>query len=632
MKVSQLYEIQSSRDMVDAFLGYNHNLRIGDAEFFEMLNMTSDYYPVLSPRHKRGIYSFPVTDPPIAHDPVCLAEKDALCYVDNGTLYINSYPVDNFSLSDDIPKYIVPMGAYLIIMPDKKYINTLDYTDKGDIDALWTNEIEGSSLTQTVSFKMCRSDGRLYDSDEIIVSGTEPENPTNNMLWMDTSTDPHSLKQYSSVSGMWVSIATTYVRIECPNIAADFKQYDGVTISGIKPSITQLQDLNDKTSVIWDIYHDEGHESSGQGDPSRAEGTNDYIVMIGILDYASSQEEVMTIKRQMPQMDFMIESENRLWGCRYGTANNGEVVNEIYASKLGDFKNWNCFMGISTDSYAASCGTDGQWTGAITHLGHPCFFKENFLHKVYGNFPSNFQIQTTALRGVQKGAGKSLAIVNEILYYKARNGVCAYDGSLPTEVSGAFGDLHYSAVDETMTDTLRNGAVAGALHNKYYISMKSEEDGKWYMFAYDTKLGAWHKEDEIRARDFSTCRNDLYFIDADAKQIKSVLGLSESTEESGELPWSVESGVIGITSPDKKYVSRILMRMSLGIGSLVHIDAQYDSVGDWEHLATVNGTTLKTFTIPVKPKRCDHLRLRIYGRGEFKLYSLTKTVEQGSDI
>lgn len=627
MKVSQLLEIQSSRDMVDAFLGYNHNLRIGDSEFFEMQNMTSDYYPVLSQRPKRGIYSFP--DTTVSHDPVCLAEKDALCYVDNGTLYINNYPIDNFSLSDTTPKYITQMGAYLIIMPDKKYINTLDYTDKGSIEALWTNNIEGSELTQTVSFAPCRSDGRLYDPDEITISSAEPENPTNMMLWLDTSTDPHSLKQFSSTSNMWVTIATTYVQIKCPNIASQFKQYDGVTISGIRSDILQLQDLNDKTSIIWDLKHDEGDQTI---DPPRAEGTDDYIVMIGILDYAVSQEETLTISRNMPEMDFLIESENRLWGCRYGLASNGEVVNEIYASKLGDFKNWNCFMGVSTDSYVASCGTDGQWTGAITHLGHPCFFKEGYLHKVYGNFPSNFQIQTTALRGVQKGAGKSLAIVNEVLYYKSRNGVCAYDGSLPTEISDAFGDIHYSAVDETMADTLRNGAVAGALHNKYYISMMSEEDSNWYMFVYDTKLHTWHKEDSVRALDFCQCRNDLYFIDADTKTIKSVLGLSEETKEEGLLPWYAESGVIGITSPDKKYVSRLLFRMSLGIGSVVHIEAQYDSVGGWENLAIVNGTTLKTFTIPVKPKRCDHLRLRIYGRGEFKLYSLTKTVEQGSDI
>ena len=167
--------------------------------------------------------------------------------------------------------------------------------------------------------------------------------------------------------------------------------------------------------------------------------------------------------RHMPNMDFLIESGNRLWGCRYGTALNGDVVNEIYACKLGDFKNWSCFMSLSTDSYTASCGTDGQFTGAITHLGYPLFFKENCVHKVYGNIPANFQIQDTACRGVQKGCHGSLAIVNETLFYKSRGGICAFDGSLPKDASYVLGNEAYS------------DAVGGAHGNKYYVSMKHSD-------------------------------------------------------------------------------------------------------------------------------------------------------------
>ena len=68
----------------------------------------------------------------------------------------------------------------------------------------------------------------------------------------------------------------------------------------------------------------------------------------------------------------MIECGNRLWGCKYGLVD-GETVNEIYASKLGDFKNWNCFAGLSTDSYAAARGSDGPFTGAADYLGQPRF-------------------------------------------------------------------------------------------------------------------------------------------------------------------------------------------------------------------------------------------------------------------
>ena len=316
-------------------------------------------------------------------------------------------------------------------------------------------------------------------------------------------------------------------------------------------------------------------------------------------------------------MDFIIESENRLWGCRYGVALNGEIVNELYASKLGDFKNWNCFMGISTDSYVASVGTDGQFTGAITHLGYPLFFKENCLHKVYGNYPANYQIQTTACRGVQKGCERSLAIVNEVLYYKARSGVCAYDGSLPAEISSVLGDMSYSK------------AVAGDLGNKYYISMLDTE-GEYHLFVYDTLRGMWHREDDTEAVQFCNCRGDLYFIDHADNQIKTVKGTG--VKETSPIKWSATTGIIGTDSPDKKYVSRMDVRMKLGVGDRVTFYVEYDSSGEWEHLFNMDGVKLWTFAVPIRPQRCDHLRLKIVGYGDAKIYSICKTIEQGSDV
>ena len=43
-----------TRDMVDTFLGYDHNLRIPEGAFYEMKNLSSDKYPVLSPRMGRA--------------------------------------------------------------------------------------------------------------------------------------------------------------------------------------------------------------------------------------------------------------------------------------------------------------------------------------------------------------------------------------------------------------------------------------------------------------------------------------------------------------------------------------------------------------------------------------------------
>jgi hypothetical protein len=43
------------------------------------------------------------------------------------------------------------------------------------------------------------------------------------------------------------------------------------------------------------------------------------------------------------------------------------------------------------------------------------------------------------------------------------------------------------------------------------------------------------------------------------------------------------------------------------------------------------GVDLKSFAVPVRPRRCDHMRLKIKGSGEAKIFSICKTIEGGSD-
>ena len=578
MNYPKLRVLETSRQMVDVFKGYNHNLRISDGEFFDMKNMTSDSYPVLSPRKGRGVYLSP-------DGPTGLIAKDSLCYVDGSDFYINENRID-MGLSDE-PKQLISMGAYVIIMPDKKYINTENLSDHGNIEAEFTTNGKAS-------FTLCTLTGAEYDI-KYPASTEEPTGAENMDLWIDASSTPHVLKQYSASASMWVSVATTYVKISYPDIGKAFERYDGIKLSGLTDTgASSLEGY----AVVW-------------------AKDDDYIVVVGILDEIVDVETPFTVSRKMPIMDFVIESENRLWGCRYGTSVDGQIVNEIYASKLGDFKNWSCSMGISTDSWAVPVGTDGQFTGAITHMGYPLFFKENVVHKVYGSLPSNYQIQATACRGVQKGCDKSLAIVNETLFYKARSGIVAYDGSLPTEVSYALGNEVYS------------DAVGGSIGNKYYVSMK-DVDGTYHLFVYDMGKGMWHKEDNLRADCFCTCRNELYAIDHNTKNIITMLG--SGTPEGSDVEWMVQTGEIGISSPDMKYISRLTVRLLLDMDAEIAFYAQYDWSDEWEHLFTTTGTSLRSFSIPIRPKRCDHMKIRIEGVGMAKIYSFTKTIEQGSEL
>ena len=113
---------------------------------------------------------------------------------------------------------------------------------------------------------------------------------------------------------------------------------------------------------------------------------------------------------------------------------------------------------------------------------------------------------------------------------------------------------------------------------------------------------------------------------------KIITMLGSGTQDAEEVEWMVETGEIGITSPDMKYISRLTVRMSMDIGSEVRFYAQYDLMDNWEDICVLEGTSLRSFSIPIRPRRCDHMKLRIEGVGNAKIYSITKIIEQGSEL
>lgn len=576
MNMPYLNEIASTRELIDTFGGYNHNLSIGSGELFDMRNLCGDHYPILSTRPSRGLYAMPLWVQG-------MISKENLCYIDGGDMVIGEEHYPMALSATEKPKTMISMGAYVIILPDKKYINTSDPADRGDIEATVVS-------TDHTVISLCRADASEYG--EIPTGETPPENPAAMDLWIDTGETPHTLKQYDAAGDRWVTVSATYLKISSPGLGAPFAAGDGVTLLGL-----------------------EGEAATLCGTHTVVDRGEDYLVIAGLLDCVTEQNTPITATRRMPEMDFVIEAENRLWGCRCGKDAEGRHVNEIYASKLGDFKNWNCFEGISTDSYAVSVGSDGPFTGAAVLDGRPIFFKESCMHKIYGSYPAEYRLQTTACRGVQQGCERSLAVVGETLYYKSRAAVCAYDGSLPVEISAALGDVRY------------HGAVAGALRNKYYISMLDEEETP-HLFVYDTRRGTWHLEDDLRVSQFCAHGGELYLIDESNGAICTVGGTGE-TEDSVLIPWMAQSGLIGTSDPDQKYLSRLDIRLSMEAGASADVFVEYDSCGEWEHILGMETATLRTYSVPIRLRRCDHLRLRLEGCGRTQIFSICKTMEKG---
>ena len=619
MRFPSLTEIPSSSQTIDTFGGYNHNERIGENEFFDMKNMTSDLYPLLAPRKARGNKSLGEYDGYVAG----VTELNGKWYVvaaTNNHIKLYEDGVEIFSKEITVfpgtKRQIVSMGSKLVIFPDEIYIDTVPQItqDGGPASATYTSgklsavtETEQGNDAATSFFQLCTADGTIIND----YATSKPETAEEGQYWVEKTTDGMTLKQWSN--GFWSVISSAYTYIKISYIWDDFKAGDGVHLS-YRLNSNKDDPLKETSLVIETVA-------------ANVENYGDYLIVKGLLDaeYSVPNDNYfvnyyLKIERRVPKMDYVIESGNRLWGCKHGKIDGGKkTVNEIYASALGDPTNWNVFEGTSMDSYAMSLGSEGEFTGAASFRGNPVFFKENYIHRIYGNYPSNYQLQSVEARGVQKGSSSSIATINEVLYYKSVDTICAYEGTMPTNIGKALGNIKYTS------------AVGGGHHDKYFVSMRDESD-KRHMFVYDTVKGMWHKEDNIAVTEFVSTTEELYMLPLTRTEktleLITVHGTGDSKVES-KVEWYAATGRIGLGVLDGKRIRNMRIRMSVGIGANVRISIEYDSSGHWEQVYFTTGTKTSAFNIPIKPKKCDHFRIKIEGDGEAKLYALEKIIEYG---
>ena len=371
--------------------------------------------------------------------------------------------------------------------------------------------------------------------------------------------------------------------------AGDAVKIDGFTkrvsnnLSAILVSATEtmLEFAPDTFTVL------EGDASYSAADKSYKEGGN------------------ISITRNAPDLDFVMEYNNRLWGCSGST---------IYASKLGDPTNWNYFNGLSMDSYAVDVGSDGDFTGCAATPSHLVFFKDNVIHKLYGGKPSNFQTTDVRCDGVQAGCENSICLINGILYYKSRNGIMAYDSGVPERISDALGDEAFRQ------------AAAGTDGVKYYISMQKSADNSWHLFVFDPRNGMWHREDETHAQQFAYCAGELNYIDASTGNIMSTSGGKDET-----IKWYAQLGEFVEYSEDKKIYSKIKVRMKLDAGARVTISVSTDS-GAFIPVSTIYAQSERVAYVPIIPIRCDRFAIRLDGVGGCKVESVVREYTSGSEV
>ena len=565
MKTPQLHRITVNR-----FGGLDLRDRPAENCPAAMENLCSDGEGALRTRPKRSV----VTQ---LAQPGGVTDKETLIWVDGHTLYVGGVAVGAVLTAGE--KQFVSMGAYLLVFPDKLWVNLRDLSRFGSMENTVTTQSE-------VQISLCRSDGTAWE--DYLAAETPPAAPEEEPLWLDLSGSEPVLRQYSE--GGWAAAADVYTMLRCAGIGVGFAAGDGVELFGCEQET--LNGLH-----VLSVAQDDA-------------------IVIGVTAAGdSTQTAAVTVRRSVPDMDFVTECGNRLWGCKYGLVN-GRAVNEIYASKLGDFTNWQCYQGLSTDSYAASRGSDGPFTAAASYLGTVLFFKDRCIERLYPSATGAHQVVTMACPGAAAGSHGSVCAVDGTLLYLGRDGVYAFDGSMPVVMSRSLGHLRL------------HGGVAGALEGKYWLSA-ADEEGKQHLLVYDSRRSVWHREDDLSVLGFAVWDGSLCALAADGT-LYDLQGRHGTPE--GEVAWMARSAPIGLESPWHKYPIRLSLRLRPAEGATVEAALSYDDGRTWETGGTVTGRGLaQAVTLHLRPRRCAQTMLRLQGRGECVVYAVSAVYEKGSD-
>ena len=557
------------------FLGLNRKPVSEDGEMSDMYNLTSDNYPLLSPRKPRGSVNLPDGMVPLRimsrYGRLALIARDS---ESNVNFYYDGDKVAAVTGLGESTR-MVAINNKICFFPQKTYLiinatgSSYSIGEYGNLEAKVTLE---SSAAITISNTDARIDvpkGLFHYDDAINMTGT---------------------LAYTPQGG---TATTMQVNVSCA--------VENVVRGG-------LLDTTDTLVLPRETFI----ELTGDGATNVSLSANSII------------------ERSVPNLDMVLEWNNRLWGASIAD-------NTIYACKLGDPTNWHYFQGTSLDSYYAQQGTDGIWTGCAAYSSHVIFFKQNSMTRIYGSSPATFQLANTQCFGCREGSRDSVTVINDKVFYNSVIGIMCYDGGTPYCIS------------DKLQKTWKT-VVGGQDGNKYYAATKAGNE--WELMVLDIDKAVWHKEDNTRFVSTATVDNHLYYLTQDTEVIKCAddvlaskfLMVGTGTAKTGEvgvinplspsedmraIEWSATFGPFDEFMENRKIYSRLLLRLVRGAESEVSVYISINE-GEWELVQKFDPTRTGGDYIPIIPRRCDRYSVRIEGKGKCSIKSLTRKVRMGT--
>lgn len=329
---------------------------------------------------------------------------------------------------------------------------------------------------------------------------------------------------------------------------------------------------------------------------------------------------------------FSIFYNNRMFAC------NAEG-NCVHSSVIGKPYDFTTLEDGEASADWIEVVSAGQFTGIAAFGGYVYYFKEHCVHKLYGSSPTDWQLVMLPVNGVEEGADKSVAVENDVCIYKSTDGFYLFDGTKSYKISGNLG--RNTVLPDECEKSLSYIEYSSCIFKgKYYCSAYDRIEKKYTLYTYDTSTGLWCAEELNTGNGFyelMRTSRDVYGIKSDDSGT-SLVSLCSGGEFSMDnryetsFDWRVESGDMTLGYANNKYISKIQIRAEGEAGTEIHVKIIADRKENKSVEFEFYPDTLDSYSYSPKPIRCDNFRVLLSGTGQAKIYSITLTVSEGSEI
>ncbi|MDY3303099.1 MAG: hypothetical protein SOW78_02305 [Clostridia bacterium] len=599
MKLPMLYKnIRREEKIIKSFGGINTSETYSVGELFGAENMSSDYAPALCSRKKRecilesereinGLFGF---------DELFYTSydrKNNLIYLTYGGI---DYDMSSYSSSTDYSekRSFAALSGQVLIIPDNVLFNTNSRTFTKVCISQKHNEPTAKEKFET------ESSGSDYLARSSWVLGKVTHNKITAEKVSYPNTHKYDFYHMNFDDDLKAGDVITVKMLVSSDKAPGSKEYSnyvkkmlaGITlkikdITTVTHSTLSGESITEKTELIFD---DNNIDTFG----------------LGLLEI-----EELSIEKGIPKIECMCSFNNRVWAA---------AGKEIYTSKLGDAGEWNDFTvdDYGTLPYAcftASAQTEGGFTGITSYGSYIYAFKENTIHKIYGDEPDEYKLYTTEALGIAEKYKQCCTKTADSLIYAARDGIYLFRDNYPKRIS----------------DKTANGIIPRAMAShgdKCYIL---SGDDKKCIYVYDVSKDIWQCENADSDINFLISYSGNVYA-ASKNKIICLTECNDEDKSEKNIYWSFKIK-FDEKLINKKCFGKAAVRYSLGKNSSFTVKAVYDDdtrgavCGAQYDEKDIGGCTVH---LPIKRCLCFYLEFK--GIGEFSLKSIKFSFFNGTEF